>query len=97
MSLPSPKPAPDARPALGSLRLQAAVVRALLDEVEARTPPPGTDDDLVEQLADELERLGRSALHAAKVVARCRSSAPPPATDETESDPIPHWLPIVSF
>lgn len=100
MSPPISKPALDASSALGSLRLQAAVVRALLDEVEERTPPPGTTDDLIDQLSDELERLGRGALQAAEALGRCRSSAPPAPHSpgaEVEVDPIPYGLPIVSF
>lgn len=97
MAPPSSKPAPDIRPALGSIRLQAAVVRALLDEVEERTPPPGTADDVVDQLAEELERLGRGALEASRAIARSRSSVPPSSDEDDALEPMAHWLPAVRF
>lgn len=92
------------RPTLSPLRLQAAIVRALLDELDERAPLEGGDGALVEQLADELARLGRDALGASATLARV--STPPPARTarlapheaaEDDLDPIPHWLPLVAF
>lgn len=84
--------------AVAPLRLQAAVVRALLDELEERTPA-GDASGITEQLADELERLGRDALRASSAIGRALAANRPAARhDATEDEPrIPHWLPLVAF
>lgn len=91
---------PLSAPTLSPLRLQAAVVRALLDELEEHAPIEGGDAALVEQLAEELARLGRDALRTAAALNRA-VPAPSRAThrekEEDEVDPIPHWLPLVAF
>ncbi len=76
----------------GPLRLQAAIVRALLDELDAAAPP---DDaaPILEQLGDELERLGRDALRISAAIARQATTS----QKDEEIARIPHWLPLVAF
>lgn len=53
--------------ALHECRIQAAVVRALLDEVE-RIENPRTREDITDQLVEELARLGGRLLEAASAM-----------------------------
>ncbi len=52
------------------LRLQAAVVQTLLDELDARSPLPGTEAHLLEQLFEEVDRLEDAARTARATVSR---------------------------
>ena len=56
----------DSASTLRSIRLQAAVVRELLDELEARTTPG--DGEVAAQLAEEVGRLGGELLRASNVL-----------------------------
>jgi hypothetical protein len=80
------------------LRLQAAVVRALLDELDEHAPTSDVSA-ITEQLAEELERLGRDALRASNAIGRALASTRPAARQEAAEDEprIPHWLPLVAF
>lgn len=91
-----PRSAVDAESALTALRLQAAVVRALLDEVDERVPSPDVAEETVSQLSEELARLGREALSAARAIARAYPSTDPVA-DDVEQEPTFHWLPIIGL
>ena len=93
------KTSPVSAPTLSPLRLQAAVVRALLDELDEHAPVEGGDLALVEQLAEELARLGRDALRTSAALTRVTAapSRVAPHDADEELDPIPHWLPLVAF
>ena len=51
--------------ALRALRSQAALLRALLDEVERLAPASSCDEGFSEQIVEELTRLGCRSLEAA--------------------------------
>lgn len=55
--------------AMSSIRGQAAAARALLDELERVTASVGSDADLSEQTAEELERLGERLVDVAHQLA----------------------------
>lgn len=57
------------------LRMQAAVIRALLDEIDRRLTSPTSCELIAEQIVEELTRLGCRTLETASVLAR--SAAPP--------------------
>jgi hypothetical protein len=52
---------------VSSLRSQAALVRALLDELE-RVAPPSADDAVSEQLIEEIARLGCRCIEIASAL-----------------------------
>lgn len=60
------------KPTLASLRSQAAVVRALLEEFERLVPSPERAPLAESQLADELLRLGLGVIQAARQLRRER-------------------------
>lgn len=66
---------------LSAVRLQAALVRALLDEID-HSLPAGAEAELAAQLADELDRLAGRLREGAQAV---RASIPP---EPTESGPL---------
>jgi hypothetical protein len=53
---------------MSSVRSQTAAVRALLDEIERVTSSFGESEDLDQQLAEELERLGKRLVEVARSV-----------------------------
>lgn len=65
------------RPDISPIRFQAALIRTLLDEVDACAPPAGAASEVVEQVADELRRLGREALRLAAAIEQCDAATPP--------------------
>jgi hypothetical protein len=84
---------PEPRQALRRIRNQAALVRALLDEIERLAPAaegcPMLAESVGTQLAEEVWRLGSRMLECARTIAgeqvRSEGSAAPPllGADET--------------
>ncbi len=94
-----PSSGPDTR---ARLRLQAAIVRSLLDELDERTPSFGAlqEPGLVEQLADELQRLGREVHGLARSLAQPHPRpglAPARWDDALEEDPLPRRMTLVAL
>lgn len=72
-------PVPTDRARASSVRSQAALLHALLDEVE-RVLPSNPGDAASAELAQELERLGRRCIEAANVLVQAspkREEVPP--------------------
>ena len=91
-SPPSSGPNPVAR-----LRLQAAVVRSLLDELDDRAPAGAAPEHgLVEQLADELQRLGREVRRLAGALAEQRPGVAR-CEDTLEGEPSPRRMTLVAL
>lgn len=70
---------------LHAIRLQAAIVRSVLDEVE-RLPRGEYSRDLAIELADELDRLASRVRDGA---ARVRATIPPPRESGVVTDDEP--------
>jgi hypothetical protein len=76
---------------VGRVRLQAAVIRTLLDELDQFGPSLASGGQVLDQIAEELQRLGREALRAAAIIERSRSAD---LEEPAEEERIPHWLPL---
>jgi len=80
-------------PSIASVRRQAALARALLDELEAIDPRFGTAGAPNAQAIEELTRLGRQILEAAELLASVEEAneGPPLAKcleSQDEGEPI---------
>ena len=104
---PLSSPPPSGPDALARLRIQAAIVRSLLDELDERTPSLGAvqEPGLVEQLADELQRLGREVHGLAVSLAQPRPGLTPARPglalarwdDKLEEDALPRRMTLVAL
>ena len=69
------------------LRSQAALVRALLEELDRLVPFENEEGaiELGAQLTDEMTQLGRRVLECAATMGRPPSAAPPPLGDASDA------------
>jgi len=74
---------------ISEVRLQAALVRTLLDEVERLVPASSLDEIPSEQLAEEITRLGHHLLDVAAAIALNHSERTTPVDSATRATSEP--------